>query len=346
MVQEGLREIYSLFIEKINSTFNQINEKLLNNPKFQNASTYFFKDFPFFYFCVKFYSLNLFQLAEFERQEFEDLKSEKFALHNNYKLLGIKTHSESSSASIISINLLKNKFVEKFSNACGENFSRTFNLIKLIEKSFDTNFSNFSLLKETIANDNITLYLINYIKQMSWSFVDLTEEFNICGDQSIILDSDFFLFELACIFSEKLNQCYFEKIKLNLDELYKEIECYSINIKENNYSNCEEKSLDKIAIASTASTDSNKMGDSGSENKKNINLLVFKYFYYLNILNKMNDVLLNFQTSNIRFLITENLKESNEQALYYYLQLIFNDFLKRLMKELKFILINKDFGSL
>jgi hypothetical protein len=60
----------------------------------------------------------------------------------------------------------------------------------------------------------------------------------------------------------------------------------------------------------------------------------------------MNDILLNFQTSNIRFLITDNLKENTENSLNYYLQLIFNGILKRFMKDLKFILINKDFGSL
>ena len=340
MVQEGLREIYSLFIDKINSTFHQIINKLLNNPKFQNGNTYFFKDFPFFYFCVKFYSLSIFQLIEFERKGYEELKSDTFAFQNTYKLLGIKSHSESSA--VININLLKNKFVEKFSNACEENFSRTFNLIKLIEKNFDTNFSNFNLLRETIANDNITLYLINYIKQMSWSFIDLTEEFNISGDNTIIFDSDFFLFELANIFSDKLNQSFFDKIKLNLDELYKEIDCYNIVVKENNILNNsnEENNFDKKDSVIS------KSSESGFENKKNINLLVFRYFYYLNILNKMNDILLNFQTSNIRFLITDSLKESNEQALNYYLQLIFNEFLKRLMKDLKFILINKDFGSL
>lgn len=342
MVQEGLREIYSLFIEKINSTFNQIIDKLINNPKFRNASAYFFKDFPFFYFCVKFYSLSLFQLAEFERKEFEDLKSEKFTFQNNYKLLGLKADSETNSA--INISLLKNKFVEKFRNACEENFSRTFNLIKLNEKNFDAYFTNFILLKETIANDNITLYLINYIKQMSWSFVDLTEEFDLSGDHSVVLDSDFFLFQLANIFSEKLNQCFFEKIKMNLDELFKEIDSFNITVKENNICNSDFSNKDK----NSNNHNKTKISESetGNQNNKNISLLVFKYFYYLSILNKMNDILLNFQTSNIRFLITDNLKESNEQALNYYLQLIFNEFLKRLMKDLKFILINKDFGSL
>lgn len=345
MVQEGLKDIYSLFIEKINSVFNQTIKKILENQKFQNANAYFFKDFPFFYFCVKFYSFNLFELSEFDNNQFEDLKTEKFAFQNNYKLLGLKSNSDAKA--VININLLKNKYVEKFSSACEENFSRTFNLIKLFVKNFDTNFFNKILIKETIANDNITLYLINYIKQMSWAFIDLSEEFGLSADNAIILESDFFLFELAKIFSNKLNINFFEKIKQNLEELHKEIEAFDFtNKNENDYKKINNETADDKNAYINNNNNNIIDGSVSANDKKHINLLVFKYFYYLNILNKMNDILLNFQTSNIRFLITDSLKDSTENALNYYLQLIFNGILKRLMKDLRFILINKDFASL
>lgn len=318
MVQEGLREIYSLFIEKINSTFNQIIDKLINNQKFTNANFYFFKDFPFFYFCLKFYSLNIFAISEFENKDFEETKSQNFSFLNNYKLFNIKNSSETP---IVNINQLKNVYVEKLKISCEENFSRGFNLIKLQEKNFDGIFSNCILLRETIANENITLYLINYIKQMSWSYIDLLEEFNL-NNEEIILDSDLFLFEISNVFSEKLKENFFDKIKLCLDELYKDINNYNINLNENE---TEDKKENKF---------------------QNLNLLIFKYFYYLNILNKMNDILLNFQSSNVKYLITDNLKSYTETLLNNYNQSILNEFLKRLMKDLKFIMINKDINSL
>lgn len=328
MVQEGLREIYNLFVEKINSTFNQIIDKLINQPKFQNANNYFLKDFPFFYFCVKFYALSALQRSEFDiNKESEEIKSETFTFLNNYRLLNIKKVTE---APVIDITRLKNKFTERLQMTCEENFSRGFNLIKLQEKNLELYFNNNLLLKETITNENITLYLINYIKQMSWSYIDIQEEFNLIG-QEIILDSDLFLFEVSNLFSEKLYEHYFQQIKLRLGEIYIEIQAYNINLNENSNSEKEEKACNSYEI---------------DKNKGNINLLIFKYFYYLGILNKMNDILLNFQTSNIRFLITDKLKENTDLILNNYINFIFNEFLKRIMKDLKFILINKDFSSL
>jgi len=328
MVQEGLREIYNLFVEKINSTFNQIIDKLINQPKFQNANSYFLKDFPFFYFCVKFYALNALQKSEFDNnRDLEEIKSDTFIFLNNYKLLNMKKATE---APVIDINRLKNNFIEKLKITCEENFSRGFYLIKLQEKNLELNFNNNLLLKETITNENITLYLINYIKQMSWSYIDILEEFNLIG-QEIILDSDYFLFEVSNLFSEKLYEHFFQQIKLRLGEIYNEIQAHKINLNENSNSLKEENASNSYEI---------------EKNKGNINLLIFKYFYYLGILNKMNDVLLNFQNSNIRFLITDKLKVNTDLTLNHYINLIFNEFLKRIMKDLKFILINKDFSSL
>ncbi len=321
MVQEGLREIYSLFIEKVNSTFNQIIDKLVNNQKFKNANFYFFKDFPFFYFCLKFYSLNIFAVSEFENKDMEEMKSQNFCFFNNYNLLNSKNSSETP---IINITKLKNLYLDKLRGICEENLSRGFNLIKLQEKNLDGIFSNCILLRETIANENITLYLINYIKQMSWSYIDLLEEFNL-NNEEIILDSDLLLFEVSNLFSEKLKEKFFDKIKISLIELFNQIKNNNILVNDNEI-------IDK---------------HKNSENKpSSLNLLIFKYFYYLNILNKMNDILFNFQSSNVKYLISDNLKSYTEFLLNEYTQTIFNEFLQRLMKDLKLILINKDFNSL
>lgn len=357
MVQEGLRGIYSLFMEKINSTFKQIIEKLTNNQKFQNANAYFLKDFPFFYFCVKFYSLNLFQLPEFSKESisFEQIQTQHFCFFNSYKLINLKLPYK---AAVINLNELKSRFIYKFKGSVSENFERAFNLHKLHEKNFENNFSNLSLLRESIINENVTLYLINYIKQMSWSYIDLSDEFGL-NSEEIILDSDLFLHELSTIFSDNLNEFYFEKIKLKLEEILKEIKAATLNIQDSN-SNTADNSASKSsinnqstealatsntnAISNIVNTGTNVINNNETLNK--FSLLILKFFYYLGILYKMNEVLLTFQVSNIKYLITHKLKEAVEHTIRHYTQQIMDEFLKRITKDIKFILINKDFASL
>ena len=313
MVQEGLRGIFNLYIEKINSTFKQILDKLSANHKFLNAYLYFTRDFPFFYFCVKFYCLEFCQIFRLNPQ-YEEAKKQNFSCINNYNLLNI-----SNKTNIINLNDWKNIYVEKYKISISENFKRAFNLLKLYEKNFEN--------KEFLSNENIILHLVNYIKQMSWSYIDLLDEFNLQSEE-IILDSDFFLFEMSNIFSESLYENYFEKIILKLEDLILEIKNNSSNIFEN-------------------SGISNYIGSvDGVGNNTSFSFTVFKFYFYLNSLCKMNEILLSFQVSNIKYLITTKLKGIIEENCVKYTNLIFNEFLRRIIKDLKLILINKDFNSL
>jgi hypothetical protein len=360
MVQEGLQGIYNLFIEKINSTFKQIFEKLFKNQKFQNAEFYFIRDFPFFYFSIKIFSLNIFEISEFNNNnnnntlsEIEDIKTSKFSFINNYKIFGF----ENSNANLININDIKNIYMEKFIASVTENFSRVFYLLILQEKSLENNFGNFEVFKEILNTDNVNLHLINYIKQMSWSYIDILDEFNLHSEEQI-LEADFFLLELSSNFSNLLNENYFEMIYLKLDELYYELAKIEININglnnNNNTSIIYNNNNDKvnntnININININNDKsiNKNNEYSSIAKREAyNIIIFKYFYYLNVINKMNDVLLNFNSSNIKYLITNELKHSVEKANEKYQEFIFNEFLKRVIKNAKFILINKDMESL
>jgi hypothetical protein len=235
--------------------------------------------------------------------------------------------------------------MEKFMANVTENFSRVFYLLILQEKSLENNFGNFEVVKEILNTDNVNLHLINYVKQMSWSYIDILDEFNLHSDEQI-LEADFFLLELSTNFSNLLNENYFEMIYLKLDELYCELAKIEINTNTNTNNN-----NNNISNNNNSSNDSNKANNnkefSSSMSKREIyNIIIFKYFYYLNVINKMNDVLLNFKSSNIKYLITNELKYNVEKNNEKYLQLIFNEFLKRVIKNAKFILINKDIDSL
>lgn len=331
MVQEGLQGIYNLFIEKINSTFKQIFEKILKNQKFQNSEFYFMRDFPYFYFSLKIFSLKIFEISEFNSiEEMEEVKSSKFSLVNNYKIFGFGN----SNAILIDIGEIKKIYLEKFKATVTENFSRVFYLIILQEKSLENNFGNFEVLKEILNTDNVNLHLINYVKQMSWSYIDFLDEFNLHSEEQI-LEADFFLLELSTNFSNLLHKNYFAMIYLKLDEFYSELKNIQIN------------SVNDLSNLSTNNAGDKSGNDVISLGKKESYLvLIFKYFYYLNVVNKMNDVLLNFRSSNIRYLITNELKQNVDENIEKYVQIIFNEFLKRITKDAKFILMNKDIESL
>jgi hypothetical protein len=143
-----LRGIYDLFTDKIKSSISQILDKIKLNAKFTNAYAYFVKDFVFFYFVVKLYSLNTFNIN----------------LDNG--------NGRQVSSPLVD---LKNVFVNKFKSAASENFNRAFSLVKSVEKIADTN-GRFE--RENIVNVQIIDHFVKYIKFMSMSFIDLNEEFS------------------------------------------------------------------------------------------------------------------------------------------------------------------------
>lgn len=273
--------------------------------------------------------MNIFEISEFNSpEELEEIKNSKFSLKNNYKIFGFGN----SNALLIDIIEIKKIYLEKFKASITENFSRVFYLIILQEKSLENNFTNFEVVKEILISDNVNLHLINYIKQMSWSYIDLLDEFNLHSEEHL-LSSDFFLNEMSHEFSLLLNKNYFSMIYLKLDEFFIELKGLNIFSQNNLTANSLKIPNDNINL--------------DSPNKKEAYLLViFKYFYYLNVVNKMNDVLLSFKSSNIKYLITDELKIDVERNIEKYTQLILNDFLKRIMKDVKFILMNKDGESL
>lgn len=104
MEADGLKGIFTLFTDKVQSSFNQIITKIKNNEKFGNALNYFTKDFLFFHVIVKNYSLR----------------------------------------SKVPVELvdLKEGFIDKFKISCGENISRAYSLITSLEKMYLDNGGN------------------------------------------------------------------------------------------------------------------------------------------------------------------------------------------------------------
>jgi hypothetical protein len=139
----------------------------LKLPKNQNSLNYFMKDFLFFYFTIK-------------------------------------NFSTSSNIKHIHVDELKNIFLEKFNLTISENFNRAFNLIKSVEKNSEINGS-FS--KENIVNVKIIEHLVNYIRDMSMTYLDLTDEFD-----NDILNNDVVLKQMCDIFSHSILENYFSKI--------------------------------------------------------------------------------------------------------------------------------------
>ncbi len=93
---DGLKGIYYLYSDKVQSSISQIIQKIKQNEKFANALNYFIKDFLFFYFCIR-----------------------NFALRNRV---------------LICINELKQMFLERYMSIINENISRALNLIISLRK--------------------------------------------------------------------------------------------------------------------------------------------------------------------------------------------------------------------
>jgi hypothetical protein len=173
-----LQGIYVVFIETIELNLAQIIKNLKNHQKLGNAYNYFIKDFLFFYFQYKLHCCNL---------EI-DLNVDK------------------------TLNELKAVYIEKFQNVIKENFVRAFNLVKNVEKNGEMN-GRFE--KENTVNVQIIEHLVNYIVNMSKSFVDLSEEFD--SDWEFLMTDDSILNEIKFSFSNSLMENYLENIFIKLD---------------------------------------------------------------------------------------------------------------------------------
>jgi hypothetical protein len=278
--QEGLRGIYDLFIDKIQSSISQIVDKLKLNAKFTNAFSYFNKDFVFFYFVVKLYSINL-------------------GIH-----------------SVNGLNELKVSFLQKFSSSVAENFNRAFSLVKSVEKTADTN-GRFE--RENIVNVQIIDHFVKYIKFMSMSFIDLNEEFlnnsenkeyEVEKIENKLFKNDTLLLEIQQIFSGLLVENYFSPIFSKLENVF------------------------------------SLLSDANSVNMPNPNLQVQKFYFYYYILYKMNEVFISFLSSNIPYLISDNLQITIQNKLNHFMNYFYKAFLNRIMKDVKIMLINKDTSNL
>lgn len=156
----------------------QIIKNLKNHQKLGNAYNYFIKDFLFFYFQYKLHCCNL-------EIDFNVDKT---------------------------LNELKAVYIEKFQNVIKENFLRAFNLVKNVEKNGEIN-GRFE--KENTVNVQIIEHLVNYIVNMSKSFVDLSEEFD--SDWEFLMSDDSILNEIKFSFSDSLMENYLENIFIKLD---------------------------------------------------------------------------------------------------------------------------------
>jgi len=110
------------------------------------------------------------------------------------------------------LNELKAVYIEKFQNVIKENFLRAFNLVKNVEKNGEIN-GRFE--KENTVNVQIIEHLVNYIVNMSKSFVDLSEEFD--SDWEFLMSDDSILNEIKFSFSDSLMENYLENIFIKLD---------------------------------------------------------------------------------------------------------------------------------
>jgi hypothetical protein len=60
----------------------------------------------------------------------------------------------------------------------------------------------------------------------------------------------------------------------------------------------------------------------------------------------MNEVFISFLNSNIPYLISENLQNLVQEKMIYYMNVFYKAYLNRIMKDVKILLINKDFSNL
>ncbi len=261
-----MQGIYVVFIETIELNLAQIIKNLKNHQKLGNAYNYFIKDFLFFYFQYKLHCCNL-------EIEFNPDKS---------------------------LAELKAVFIEKFKYVIKENFTRAFNLVKNVEKNGEIN-GKFE--KENTVNVQIIEHLVNYILNMSKSFLDLYEEFD--SDWQLLMADDLILEEIKISFSQSLIENYLEKIFLKLDGVITKLY---------------ENSKDEFEIQK------------------------FYFFYY--ILYKIKDVFLSFLNSNISYLISENLFDTVDNKLEFYMNQFYNCFLNHIAKDVKILLMYKDFTNL
>lgn len=286
-----MKGIYDLFTDKIKSSISQILDKIKLNSKFSNAHAYFVKDFVFFNFVIKLYSLNTFNTSNLDKEISSPLDE------------------------------LKSVFVNKFKSAASENFNRALSLVKSVEKNAEAN-GRFE--RENIVNVQIIDHFVKYIKVMSMSFIDLNEEFSnyqeeeeenkINNTHSCIFKNDALLKELQESFSNLLAEKYFNLIFEKLDNV--------INILNSNI-NLSEKQAQQA-----------------------LTLQVQKFYFFYYILHKMNEVFISFLNSNIPYLISESLQSLIQEKMIHYMNLFYKAFLDRIMKDVKILLINKDFSNL
>lgn len=252
----------------------QIIDRLQTNSKLNNSLSYFTKDFLYFYFIVKSFSLN----AELIDEDSDDSK-------------------------MINLLELKNLFMEKFRQVVTENFNRALSLVKNVEKNAES--SGFQ--KDNIVNINIIQHLINYIKQTSMSFVELTEDF-----ESSLVQNDSLIKEIGSEFSKLLIENYLSKICEKIESVI-----YTIN------------TINWEHLNSDTSI-----------------LVIQKFYFFFFILYKKNDVFVSFLNSNISFLITAEIQIGVENNIENYLNLFYLSFLNKITKDVKFLLMNKDFSYL
>lgn len=163
----------------------QIIKNLKSFQKLGNAYNYFTKDFLFFYFQYKLHCRKIENEFNAEKTLYE----------------------------------IKNNYIEKFSNAIKENFNRAYNLVKNVEKNVET-IGKFE--KENIVNLQIIEHLVNYIVNMSKSFMDLSDEFE--SDWETLISDDEVMSEIKNSFSNSLLENYLDNIFLKLDSVIRRLD--------------------------------------------------------------------------------------------------------------------------
>ncbi|MCQ2816015.1 MAG: hypothetical protein MJ252_02005 [archaeon] len=231
-------------------------EKMKKNPIHSNGYNYFIKDFIFIYFSLK-------------------------------KLASVCYKYKQSSKFPSTINDIKAEFIKKFKDSISENFSRAFTLVKNIERTADAN-GNFE--KENIVNVHIIEHLVDYIKKMSQSFLDIYDEFYNENDINFFSSEDILIKELRAAFQEEIIKNYFDSIFSKLEQVLMTL-------------------------------------NEGSSSKDM--LLIQKFFYFYYIIYKLNDVFQSFQNSNVSYLVNDELIENLNEKLNSYMSSFYILFLNR-----------------
>jgi hypothetical protein len=292
-----LKGIYDLFTDKIKSSISQILDKIKLNSKFSNAYAYFVKDFVFFYFVVKLYSLNTFNTFNLDKEISSPLDE------------------------------LKSVFVNKFKSAAAENFNRALSLVKSVEKNAE---ANLRFERENIVNVQIIDHFVKYIKVMSMSFIDLNEEFgNYQQDEENIINNKH-------TNTHTIHSCIFKN-----DALLKELQESFSNLLAEKYFNLIFEKLDNVINILNSN-----INFSEKQAQQALTLQVQKFYFFYYILHKMNEVFISFLNSNIPYLISESLQSLIQEKMIHYMNLFYKAFLDRIMKDVKILLINKDFSNL